>query len=281
MAEQRRRRRRAGAIGVVLLMTASGCSGPHGDLVASMKKAGCAKAALVDAPPYSTITADGGAGGYVPSVAQNVLKTLGVPRLCPKAATYDDMIPGLRSGTYDVLPGGLNITPDRCEEVAFSEPVTVQHEALAFLHGKSRDVTTYAGIAAHADYKLAVLRRSGEEEFAKKNGVRPAQLVHVRDTEAGIEAVQKGTVTAFGAAQFTLGKAADETMDVRVDKSSPVSMIGVAFRKRDAKTRDAFDAALKGMRASGALGDLYSRYGFPNPDDLKDLDRATVSKSCV
>jgi polar amino acid transport system substrate-binding protein len=283
MAELRRRRRRTRTIGpaIALLMMASGCSGTHGDLVASMKKAGCAKAALADAPPYSTITAGGGAGGYVPVVTQEVLKTLGVPKLCPKTAMYDDMIPDLRARKFDVLPGGLDITPERCKKVAFSEPVTVQHEALIFLRGKSRDVTTYAGIASHAEFKLAVLHRSGEAEFAKKNGVQPAQLVTVRDTQAGIDAVENGRANAFGAAQFTLSKAADLTMEVRVDRSSPVAMIGVAFRKGDAKARDAFDATLERMRGSGALGALYSRYGFPNADDLKGLNRTTVSKSCA
>jgi polar amino acid transport system substrate-binding protein len=281
---KRSRRARTGMLAIVLLTgtttAACGRSG-DGDLVASMKKAGCARTALAEALPFSTITAGGQAGGYVPAVTQEVLSKLGVPKLCAKTATFDAMIPGLQAGTFDVLPGGLNITPERCKVVAFSQPVTAQHEALAFARGKSPGITTYTGIARDSRIKLAVFSGSSQEAFAKKSGVKQSQLVTVPDAQTGIAAVKSGRADAFGAGQFTLQKAVGATMEVRVDTSSPVSMIGIAFRKRDVKTRNAFDADLQQMRKSGALGALYTKYGFSNAEEIKGIDRATVSKSCV
>ncbi|MEV5409054.1 ectoine/hydroxyectoine ABC transporter substrate-binding protein EhuB [Thermopolyspora sp. NPDC052614] len=269
------------ATALVATGACGGTSGTDGDLIASMKQAGCATVALAEAPPFSTITTDGKAGGYVPAVTQEVLAKLGVPGLCVKPATYDAMIPGLQAGTFDALPGGLNITPERCAAIAFSQPVTAQHEALAVPKGNTHRITDYAGLARNPELRLAVFSGSSQEAFAKKSGVRQSQLVTVPDSQTGISAVKSGRADAFGAGQFTLRRVADDSMEVIVDTSSPVSMIGIGFRKRDTAARDAFDAQLEQMRKSGALGALYAKFGFPNPEEIKDISRSSVSQACA
>ncbi|WP_219469962.1 ectoine/hydroxyectoine ABC transporter substrate-binding protein EhuB [Nonomuraea rhizosphaerae] len=271
-------------MGLALAATTAACGGSaqaNGDLIAAMKQKGCAKVALAEAPPYSTITAGGQAGGYVPAVTEAVLGKLGVPRLCAESATYDAMIPGLQAGTFDALPGALNITAERCAVIAFSQPVTAQHEALAVTKGDTHGITDYAAIAKNPEVKLAVFSGSAQEAFARRRGVQQSQLVTVPDSQTGIAAVKSGRAHAFGAGQFTLRKVADASMDVRVDASSPVSMIGIGFRKKDVAARDAFDAELERMRASGALATLYTSHGFPNPEEIKSISRALVSKACV
>jgi len=135
-----------------------------------MKKAGCAKVALAEAPPFVTISSDGKAGGYLPAVSADVLRSLVVPKLCPEAATYDAMIPGLQARRFDLLPGGLNITPERCQVIAFSQPLTAQHEALAVPAGNPHGITSYAAFAKRPGLTLAVFSGSSQEAFARKNG---------------------------------------------------------------------------------------------------------------
>ena len=43
----------------------------------------------------------------------------------------------------------------------------------------------------------------------------------------------------------------------------------------------AFDAPLEQMRKSGALGVLYEKFGFPNPEEIKGISRSSVSPACV
>jgi polar amino acid transport system substrate-binding protein len=245
-----------------------------------MKKAGCAKVALAEAPPFVTISSDGKAGGYLPAVTADVLRSLGVPKLCPEAATYDAMIPGLQARRFDLLPGGLNITPERCQVIAFSQPLTAQHEALAVPAGNPHGITSYAAFAKRPGLTLAVFSGSSQEAFATKNGVKPSQLVTVPDSQTGIAAVKSGRADAFAAGQFSLQSVSDHSIKVIVDQSSPVSVIGIGFRKTDLAARDAFDKKLEQMRSSGELGRLYARFGFPNPNELKGLDRSAVSPNC-
>ena len=53
-----------------------------------------------------------------------------------------------------------------------------------------------------------------------------------------------------------------------------MSSIAIAFRKEDAKLRDAFNKQLDAMRASGAMKDLYAgKYAMPNWDTLAKVTK--------
>jgi polar amino acid transport system substrate-binding protein len=236
---------------------------------------------LSQAPPYSDITADGTPDGYLPSLTAAVFAELGVEDLCPELTTFDAMIPGLQAGRFDVLPGGLNITEERCEQILFSQPVTLQYEALGVPAGNPASLSDYASIAADPSLTLAVFSGSSQEAFALAQGVSSDQLLTVPDSQSGVEAVEVGRADAFGAGQFTLELSfADSPIDVLVDRASNPSMIGIGFRQDAAEVRDLFDEQLEVLRSSGELGELYASFGFPNPDDLAGIARGDVAATC-
>lgn len=253
------------------------------DFLGAMQDAGCARAAVSQAPPYSEILPSGEAGGYLPTLTATVFAGLDVPDLCSELTTFDAMIPGLQAGRFDVLPGGLNVTAERCEVIIYSQPVTLQFEAIAVPTGNPKGLTDFASIAADPTLKLAVFSGSSQEAFALAQGVSASQIVTVPDSQLGVEAVKSGRANAFGAGQFTLELSfaqKGEPIEVIADRSSKPSMIGIGFPKDEVATRDLFDAELERLRASGELGALYASFGFPNPDDLDGLDRQDVAPTC-
>lgn len=72
-------------------------------------------------PPYLMATADGGLEGFDHSL---------MTEICQRAhfdckwqlATFDELIPGVMDGRFDVVLGGMGITPDRRAKVDFTEP---------------------------------------------------------------------------------------------------------------------------------------------------------------
>jgi len=251
-------------------------------LIAAMEKAGAAKIALAAAPPWATILPSGEAQGYLVDVTAELVKPFGVPKLQPIATTWDAMIPGLQAKQFDMVPAGLNITAARCQVVAFSAPISVHQDGLYLMPGNPKSLTGYDAVAKMPDIKLAVLAGSSQEAYALKRGVKAEQLVRVPDVQAGVAAVRGDRAQAFALGQFSLANPAQRGVELVVDKDAPLQGIGIAFRKEDAPSRDALNAQLKTLKASGKLRELYEKkYGFPNWAQLdKTTSAADVEPGC-
>lgn len=275
------------AVVVLVAAVGSACSGdaekPGGGLLSDLRAAGYARVPLAQTPPYTAVSAAGEPSGYMVDVTKLVLGELGVPELRATVTTYDAMIPALQAKQFDLLPGALNITEARCKTILFSEPVTVQHEALAVKTGNPKKLSTYKDVAADPAIKLGVLQGSSQQAFAKAQGVRADQMLAVPDVQTGIAAVTGGRVDAMAAGQFTFEsqkKAAGAGFEVVVDESSNLSGIGVGFRMDDRAARDEFDRVLSGFRQDGSLQKLYTEAGFSNGDLLTRTTRADIAKAC-
>ena len=195
--------------------------------------------------------------------------------------TFDAMIPALQARKYDFLPGGVNITAARCNAVAFTNPISVQHEALYVRPGNPKQLTNYAAVAKKPDTTVALLAGSAQEAFARQQGVPPGQVLTVPDIQAGIAAVTGGRADAFGVGQFSVQDPKGKGVEVVVDDASPLSGIGIAFRKSDIGSRDAFNRVIEQWRTDGRLAQLYARWGYTTGDLLaKTKHPADIAPTC-
>jgi polar amino acid transport system substrate-binding protein len=263
-----------GAISLLLVASSAFAQADADPSLAAMRKAGEAKIAIAAAPPWAFLAPNGEAQGYLVEVSGQALKALGVPKLAPTVTTWDAMIPGLQAKRFDLVPAGLLITAARCQVVAFSSPITAQQDALYVVPGNPKRLNGYADVASASDVKLAVLTGSSQEAYALSKGVKADQLVRVPDIQAGVATVVGGRANAFAVGQFSVPKPSERGVEVMVDRQAPVSSIAIAFRKEDAKLRDAFNKQLDAMRASGAMKDLYAgKYAMPNWDTLAKVTK--------
>ena len=269
-------------VGLAMVQGGSGQAQTPSTLGQAMKQAGTAKVAIAATPPYAYLSPSGEPQGYLIEVSNEVLKSLGVPKLTALMTTWDAMIPGLQAKQYDFLPGGMNITAARCQVVAFTVPVTAQQDALYVKPGNPKKLEGYASVAQTPGTQVAVLAGSSQENFALKRQIPQGQLVRVPDIQAGIAAVTGGRADAFIVGQFSVTEPGKKGVEVIVDKTSPPVGIALAFRKEDAATRDAFDAAINALKADGTMKKLYAdKYGFNNWELLARTDKASdIAAEC-
>lgn len=265
---------------MVLLLSSVGYSYPtlaqtEDHLLASMRKAGEAKAALASAPPYIVVTPGGEAKGYTVEVVNLALKGMGAPALSAVLTAWDAMIPGLQARQFDLVPAGLSITESRCKAVVFSAPFFASQDALYVAPGNPKHLTGYSQIAHSRDVKLAVLTGSVQEAYARTQNIKSEQLVRVPDLQAGVATVTSGRADAFALGQFSIPDPEQKGLEVVVDNNAPVVGMGVAFRKEDIHFRDAFNEQLNLLRSNGVMKKLATGAGIPNWDTLAKLTKAS------
>src|SRR5207249_581725 len=72
--------------------------------------------------PYGFTTPDGKVTGEAPEVARAVLQAMGIPEINAQQVEFSALIPSLNASRYDMVCAGMNITPQRCGQAAFSIP---------------------------------------------------------------------------------------------------------------------------------------------------------------
>lgn len=252
-------------------------SAESSQLIMEMREAGHGRAAIAQLPPYAFLEAGKEPSGYLIEVSRAALKQVGVPGIEATVTTFDAMIPGLRARQVDFVPSGLNITEARCEVVAFTQPVTVQQDAVYTREGNPKSLEGYRSIAEDPDVKAAFLAGSTQEAFALEQGVTRDQIVTVPDVQAGISTVISGRADAFVVGQFSVpDKLKEDGVDFVVDAESPRQGVGIAFRKENAKARDIFNEMFNEMRANGEMEALYAKWGFDNWNVLKTTTEASM-----
>lgn len=252
---------------LVLLLTLTGTwlpafaqnDDPH---LADIRKAGKVTAAVASMPPGVMVSPSGEATGSLVELQNMVLKSMGLPALTPVLTDWTAMIPGLVAKQFDYQGGGLNVTEQGCKAVLFSAPQGAARSGLFVLPGNPKHLATVAEVAQRPDIKLAMVPSPGSYEgYAWKHGVKPEQIVHVPDIQAGVAAVTGGRADAYVGSQFTLVDPKKRGVELVVDEQSPVVASAFAFRKEDRAFRDAFNSHLIPLIKNGTFVKLMEKYG--------------------
>lgn len=236
-----------------------------GETLERLRDQGFLKIAMANEPPYTELKADGTVTGMVPELVKLVMKDLGVPTVNGEITSYDSMIPGLQAKQWDVVAAGLAQTPERCEQVLFSDPDTVSEEALFVEEGNPMNLHSYADVARNKDAKIPMLTGSAQEETALKRGITPDQFVLIPDVPSALEALKSGRANAL----ITIPESVEGAGGIppgfeRVkDFKDPVKFgTGIAFREEDKAFRDAFNEVFRAKKQDGSFVELSDRYGF-------------------
>ncbi|KWV49474.1 hypothetical protein AS156_16005 [Bradyrhizobium macuxiense] len=238
----------------------------------AIRKSGEIRVAAASSPPYLVVSPTGEATGYDADIINLALKGMGLPAMKALLLANDALIPALQAHQVDLVAPDLGYTEARCKAVVFTGPVYASQDGVYVPIGNPKHLTGYSSVAQSQDVKLAVVRGSLQEAFALKQGVKPEQLVRVTDIAAGIATIRGGRANAFALGQFTIPNPEQKSLEVVVDKQSPVNGVGVAFRMEDIRFRDAFDKQFDLLRSNGAMKEIYP---FPNWDVLSKVHRAS------
>ncbi|MFN7025142.1 MAG: ectoine/hydroxyectoine ABC transporter substrate-binding protein EhuB, partial [Pseudorhizobium sp.] len=158
--------------------------------VEEVKEQGYIRAATANEVPYSYMQPDGTSAGIGPDVANQVLKSMGIEEVNWTVTPFGTLIPGLKAKRYDFVAAEQNISPERCKQVAFSEPNSSYGEGLLVKKGNPKGLTTYADIAKDPSLTVAVVSGANNVDFLRAVGVKDEQIVFIQANADAIPTVQ-------------------------------------------------------------------------------------------
>jgi polar amino acid transport system substrate-binding protein len=240
---------------------------------------------IANEAPYGFSTADGTVTGEAPEIAKHVLGQMGVEDVEAVITEFGSLIPGLNAGRFDMIAAGMFLTPERCEQITFSEPTYGIGQAFLIQEGNPKNLNNYEDVAANSDVTLAVMAGAVEGDYARRADVPMSQLMVVPDKAAGAAAVEAGRADAFALTSLAIGEIVEARgPDAGVAKTDAFSMIagenvkghgGFGFRNEDAEFVDQFNQQLAEFIGTAEHLALVEPFGF-GKDELPELTRAEL-----
>jgi polar amino acid transport system substrate-binding protein len=275
-----------GCLATLAVLVLAGCGGSSSSATAgrleSLRNLGV-NIAISNELPYAQLKPGGKPSGIDPDLAVAALAKEGITKIKANVTDYSAMIPGLQAGQWDMVSAGLQVYPERCKQVLFSDPTIADVEVEVVKEGNPKNIQGYESIASDSSIKFAVMRGTTYDTESRERGVKQSQMVSVPDTLSGIEAVQSGRADVH-----TLLKQAAVSLQQRgvlkgleilpVPGAKP-QISAVAFKKTDRALRDAFNKGLAAIKKDGTFDEITSKYGF-DPKLSRSVTLADAGPDC-
>jgi polar amino acid transport system substrate-binding protein len=238
--------------------------------------------------PYAFATEKGELTGADAEVAKLVVQKMGIGRMDGVLTEFAALIPGLKANRFDIVLA-MFINPQRCEQVAFSEPVYGIGQAIVVAKGNPLKLTSYDHLASDKKARVAVMAGAVQANYMKKLGVEADRTSVLPDMLSAASAVKAGRIDAFAISSLParrLVASMGPDAGVEVAEISPDPMIdgrpargysAFAFRKEDDELLKAFNAALAGILGTEAHVSAITPFGFDRTN-LPDRSAAELCK---
>lgn len=244
-----------------------------GDALARGRKQGYLKLAFISDKPLSYIDDQGHLTGSGVAVAGAILKKLGIPKIEAILVDFNAMIPGLLAKRWDMSAFPFYITPERCAQVAFTNPMAQYREGALVKKGNPLKIHSYSDLAANSKIRVAIVAGDAETDWAKQAGVKSSQISLFPKEALAVEAVRIGRADAYlnaefaivqdmrnyGAGQLALAKPFKGPI---VNGKEVIAYGGWAMRHEDVALLNAFNVQLSRMIKSGQLIKLEAPFGY-------------------
>jgi polar amino acid transport system substrate-binding protein len=217
---------------------------------------------LVDFPPFGLINNEGKPDGYDADVARLLAGDLGVEANLV-AVTGPNRIPYLLTGQVDILVASLGITPERAEQVDFSDPYAGIE---IFVFGRSDDEVK--GPEDLSGQSIAVARASTQDTAITEIAPADANIQRFDDDATAVQALLSGQVPLMGASNVVVSQvqaAQPDQYDVKFSLRRQSQ--GIATRPGADDLMATINDFLARKKADGELNALHEKWlSAPLPD---------------
>ncbi|SDG42822.1 amino acid ABC transporter substrate-binding protein, PAAT family [Onishia taeanensis] len=178
---------------------------------------------------------------------------------------WEGIIPALKTGKIDMIIGSMSITPERAEQIAFSDKYYASPTGIVAL--KSSDVQPTAEGVEGA--YLGIQSGTNQEQYARKHFADTANLKvyqtlneELQDLVAGrLDAVVADTLAVQTFINSETGQSCCEYRGAVASDAELMSEgIGVGLRQGDTELKERVNAAIEAMRADGTYEDITAPY---------------------
>ncbi len=243
-------------------------------LLADLQEAGSITVGVANEVPFGYVDDDGEVTGIAPDVARAVLAELGIQEMNAEVVEFGELIGGLQAGQFDMITAGMYITPDRAQQIFFSDPDYCVSESLAVAEGNPFDIVDYQSLVDNPDVIVAVASGTVEVQYLEDAGVPDEQVETFGDIDGMYRALEAGEVDVVTGTAATVStqvaardgiEGVEPFFPVDADGNEVFPCGGHGFDDED--FRDAFNEVLNQFREDGTTMEIISAY-----DDFDDED---------
>ncbi|MCD0502337.1 ectoine/hydroxyectoine ABC transporter substrate-binding protein EhuB [Bordetella petrii] len=258
--------------------------------LAAAKAAGKIRIGYANEAPYAYMdSAKNQITGESVEIARVVLKRMGINEVEGVLTEFGSLIPGLQAKRFDIIAAGMYVTPERCQQAAFSNPTYGVGEAFLVQKGNPKNLHSYEDIAKQDGVKLGVVVGAIEGEYARKMDIPVDRVVVFPDVVSALSGVQAGRADAYAATAMTVNdlmnksavgdlEKADPFTDPVIEGKSVRGYGAYAFRQDDQEFVDAFNAELAKLIGTEEHAKIVEPFGFTKDELPGDV---TAAKLCA
>lgn len=221
--------------------------------------------------PHAFPTLSGGVQGFNVDLFTEVARRMG-RGITIDSATFSGLIPALNAGRYDFLAAPVTVTPERAENLLFTEGYLWTSYQFGIRKGS-------APIKGWEDLKgkvVTVNKGTPYEQLARKKGEEIGFEVQAYDTQPdAIQAVLSGRAYATLGGNTVIRYAATKTPNfvADLDLKDTRAHWAAPFRKDETALRDQVELVLECMKKDGTVAKLSEKWfgAKPGPDDLENV----------
>ncbi|WP_018657165.1 ectoine/hydroxyectoine ABC transporter substrate-binding protein EhuB [Actinomadura flavalba] len=287
--------RTAALLGAAVPLGAAACSTTDpeaersgGGSLAKARKDGKIRIGFANESPYGFTDSSGKLTGEAPELARVIFKELGVKEVEGVQVDFGGLVGGLKASRFDLVAAGMFITPERCAEVAFSDPEYVAKSAFMVPRGNPKGLTK-ATDPGEKKAKVGVLTGAVEGGYAEKLGVSKGNISTFSDQASAYEGLKAGRIDAIWLTRISLAdvmsKHEGEPFEVTdafvpvIDGKEQLGAGAFAFRKADTELLEAFNGKLTELKQGNRLLPILQPFGFTQADMPTGED--TAAKFCA
>jgi len=275
---------------VVFTALLSGCGGTESvGTLARLRQDGVVRVGYANEAPYAfRDSSSGRVTGEAPEIARIVFGQMGVGEIDGVLTEFGSLIPGLQAGRFDVIAAGMYITPERCAQVAFSEPTYAVGEGLVVAAGNPLALHSYQDVLDHPTASLGVVAGAIERRYAEAVGIPEARIVTFPDALSALAGVRASRVSAYGGTALTVRdliakdsngvEEAEPFSDPMIAGESVTGYGAFAFRLDDDALLAAFNRQLSTFIGTPGHLALVQPFGFTARERPGDITTADVCR---
>ena len=143
-----------------------------------IQRTGVVRVGYANEAPYAYMDSESSSlTGEAPEILRRIMAELGVDEVEGVLTEFGALIPGLKAKRFDIIAAGMYITPERCEQIAFSNPSYTIGEAFVVMQGNPLDLHSFEDVREHESATLGVMAGAVEHGYAKDLGIPEDRIV--------------------------------------------------------------------------------------------------------
>ena len=225
--------------------------------------------AVNDFPPFGFLDAEQVPQGYDIDVAKAIAEKLGVD-LELVAVSAANRIPYLTSKRVDVLVASLGITPERAEQVLFTNPYAATQSTV--LAPEGTEIRTIEDLVGK---RVSVARGSSNDIFFSSVAPEGVNVMRFDGEGAASQAMLADQVDALVITNTMVSPVAQSRPELKLTTKLLLRQQenAIAVRRGETALAERINAILEEMKRDGSLAELYRRW---TSADLPELKARTV-----